>query len=91
MSTVMPQIQIIQKTGTNFNLATDSSCEKYQTVSIKFKVYIYQLAANIILTQRSLYQIRHCLTRYIHIWHHFFNKKKLKYFIEFQNQNLSVL
>ena len=47
-----------------------------------------------LLKQRDLDQIRHCLTGNIKIWHHLFyqkKNKKLKYFNDFQNQNFSVL
>ena len=54
-------------TGTNFDLTTDSLIEKYQTISTKPKIGIYQLIAKILLKQRSLKQIRHNLTRYIQI------------------------
>ena len=50
-----------KKTGTNFDLTTDSSIEKYYTILIKFKIRISQLIAKI-LKQRSLNQITHCLT-----------------------------
>ena len=42
------------------------------------------------MKQRSLNQIRHCLTRHIQIWHHFLDKKILKYFSGFEIRNFSV-
>ena len=49
-----------EKIGTNFDLTTDSIIEKNKT--IKFKIHISNLTVKIELKQRSLNQIRHCLT-----------------------------
>ena len=62
------------KPGTNFDLTTDYSIEKYLPVSIKFKIHIFELIAKILLKQQSLNQIRHCFGRYIQIWHYILNK-----------------
>ena len=51
-----------KKNSTNFDLTTDSSTEKYYTILIKCKIRISQLIAKILLKQRRLKQIRHCLT-----------------------------
>ena len=51
-----------KKNGTNFDLTTDSLIEKYQTISIKFKIPISQLIAKNLLKQRCLNEIRHYLT-----------------------------
>ena len=42
---------------TNFNLATNSKIEKYQTILIKSKIRIAQLIAKIVLKQQSLNQV----------------------------------
>ena len=44
------------------DLITDSLIEKDQTISMKFKIHIYQRIAKILLKQESLKQIRHSLT-----------------------------
>ena len=49
------------KSGTNFDLTTNSLIEEYETILIKFKICISQLITKILLKQRSLNQIRHCL------------------------------
>ena len=54
-----------KKPASNFESATDSSIEKYQTILIKFKIRISQLITKILLKQRNLNQIRHRLTGYI--------------------------
>ena len=36
-----------KKTGTNFDLTTDFLIKKYETISIKFKIRVSQLIANI--------------------------------------------
>ena len=56
-----------RKTGSNFDLTTNSLIEKYYTISIKFKIGIFQRIAKIDLKQRSLKQIRHCLIEHIQI------------------------
>ena len=63
----MQKMQIRQKTGTNFDLTTDPLIEKYQTISIKFRIRISQLLAKIELKQQSLHQNRHCFTGNIQI------------------------
>ena len=73
-----------RKNRTNFD-------EKHLTVSIKFKIRISQLFAEIEFKQRSLNQIRQCLTGHFQIWHHSFDQKLLKFFNDFQNQIFSVL
>ena len=50
---------------TNFDLTTDSLIEKYQPISIKFKICIFQLIDDIELRKQSLNQIRNCLTGHI--------------------------
>ena len=42
---------------------------------MKFKICIFELIAKIEFKKQSLNQVRHCLTRHIQIWHHFFDKK----------------
>ena len=79
-----------KKTGTNLDLTSDSLIEKYWTISIKFKIRISQLIAKILLKQRSLNQIRHCLTGHIQSWYHLLFGNK-KYFNDFQNRNFWVL
>ena len=59
--------------------------------NLKFKIRIFQLINKILLKQRSLNQIRHCLTGHNQTWHHIFFIKTLKYFNDFQNQNFSIL
>ena len=60
--------------------------------NIKFKTLIFQLFAKTLLKQRSLNQIRHCLTGVIQISIIFFDQKILiKYFNDFDNKNFSVL
>ena len=54
-----------KNTGTNFGLATDFLIEKYQAISMKFKIRISQLIATVLLKQRSLNQIRHSFTHII--------------------------
>ena len=54
-----------KKPASNFESATDSSIEKYQTILIKFKIRISRLIAKILLKQRNLNQIRHRLAGYI--------------------------
>ena len=54
-----------KKTGTNFDLTTDFSIEKYQTISIKFKIRISQFISKIEHKQQSLNQARHRLTGHI--------------------------
>ena len=49
----------------NFDLATNSIIEKNETISVTFKIRITQLTAKLLLKQRSLNQIRHCLTGHI--------------------------
>ena len=49
----------------NYDLTTGPLIEKNQTISKKFKIRISQLIAKIPLKQRSINQIRHCLTGYI--------------------------
>ena len=58
-------MQLRQKNRTNFDVTTDHLIEKYQTISIKFRICISQLFDKILLKQRSLNQIRHCLTGHI--------------------------
>ena len=60
-------MHIRQKTGTNSDLTTDPLIEKYQTISIKFRIRISQLIAKIELKQQSLHQIRRCFTGNIQI------------------------
>ena len=47
-------MHIRQKTGTNSDLTTDPLIEKYQTISIKFRIRISQLVAKIELKQQNL-------------------------------------
>ena len=56
-----------KKARTNFDLTTDPLIEKYQTISIKFKIHISQLIAKILLKQRCLNQIKQYLTGQIQI------------------------
>ena len=56
-----------RKNGKNFGLTTDSLIEKYQTISINFKIRVSQLIAKIEREQQSLNQIRYCLTGHIQI------------------------
>ena len=57
----------------------DSKMEKEinKIILIKFKIGIFQLIVKILLTQRSLSQIRHCLTEHNQILHHFLSKNIL--------------
>ena len=55
------------------------------------KLHISQLIAKTELKQRSLNQIRNCLTGHIQAWSTFFDQKMLKYFSDFHNWNFSVL
>ena len=48
-----------------FDLTTDSLIEKYETISIKIKIRISQFIVKILLKQRSLNQVRNCLTVHI--------------------------
>ena len=77
----MSKIKIKEKTGTNFDLNTNSLTEKYYTILIIFKICICQLIAKILLKQRSLNQMRHYLTGHIQI---IFLSEKLKYLITFK-------
>ena len=43
-----------RKNGKNFGLTTDSLIEKYQTISINFKIRVSQLIAKIEREQQSL-------------------------------------
>ena len=52
---------------------------------------ISHLITKILLKQRSLNQISHCLTGHNQICHQFFYQKILKCFNNLQNQNFSVL
>ena len=54
-----------KNTGTTFGLATDFLIEKYQAISMKFKIRISQLITTVLLKQRSLNQIRHNFTHII--------------------------
>ena len=64
-----------KKTGTNFNLTTESLIVKYQIISVNFKIRISQLISKILLRQRILNQVRHFLTGHIEFSHHFFYQK----------------
>ena len=46
----------------------------------KIKSRISQLITKVLLKQRSLNQIRYCLTGHNQIWHHFFLSKNIKVF-----------
>ena len=46
-----------QEIDPEFDLTTASFLEKYQTISIKFKIYISQLLAKIFLKQQRLNEI----------------------------------
>ena len=50
-----------KKPGIDFDLITDSFIEKFEAISIKFKIRISQLIAKLLLKQQSLNQIRHCV------------------------------
>ena len=50
------------------------SDDRLLTNSIKFKICISQVIAEILLKQPSLNQIRHCLARHIEFWHLFLSK-----------------
>ena len=56
-----------KKNETNFDLTADSLIEKYQTISLNFKICISQLVAKLLLKQRTLNQIRQCLIGHIEI------------------------
>ena len=60
-------------------MTTDSLFKKYYTISIKFKIFNSQLIAKILLKQRSLNKIRHCLSEHIH----FVDQIILNYFNDF--------
>ena len=62
-----------KKARTIFDLATDSLIGKHETISIRLKIRISQLIVKILLKQRSLDQVRHCLIRKMQIWHYFFD------------------
>ena len=55
-----------KKFTANFNL-TDSLIEKHKAISVKLKIRISQLIGKILLKQRSIDQIRHCLTRNLEV------------------------
>ena len=54
-----------KNTGTIFGLATDFVIEKYQAISMKFKIRISQLITTVLLKQQSLNQLRHSFTHII--------------------------
>ena len=55
------------ETRTNFDQTTDSLIENHQTIYITFKTHISELIAKIGLKERSLNQVRHCLTVHLQI------------------------
>ena len=56
-----------QKTMKNFDMATVSLIQRYQTISIRLKIRISRLVSKTELKQRSLGQIKHLQTGHIQI------------------------
>ena len=53
---------------------------------MKFKIRFSQLTATILLKQRRLSHIRHCLTEHNQIWHHFFINKDQSILMTFKTK-----